>query len=170
VAVDSGVAVDVLVSVNVGIGVAVTVLAVGVGLATGVQAAKTNRQTSVTSFAYDLILPPSMPVIGFLKPPNGLRFTCGERSRQVEARVGRWKKPDCLGKKTLQHSIHFTEILRRINSTNIVTSKGDDYDNLCLSLASFPPACIKFSDPLSQIRASEMIFPGRFKSKQKIEA
>jgi hypothetical protein len=51
-----------------------------------------------------------------------------------------------------------TEIPRRINSTNIFTSKGDDFDNLILSLASFPAVCIIFGDPLSQIGASKMIF------------
>jgi hypothetical protein len=56
-----------------------------------------------------------------------------------------------------------TKIPRRINSTYIFISKGDDFDNLILSIASFPPACIKFSDPLSQIRASEMIYSIRFK-------
>ena len=89
-----------LVSVNVGIGVAVTVLAIdvglvtvlpvgvalvtvlaiGVGRATGVQAARTNKQTSVISFACDLMVPPSMPMTGFLKAPNGrvqpLAFRC----------------------------------------------------------------------------------------------
>ena len=72
VTVGIGVAVDVLVSVTVGIAVAVTVLAAGVGLATGVQAVRTNKQTSVSSFACDLILPPSIPVTGFPKAPNGL--------------------------------------------------------------------------------------------------
>jgi hypothetical protein len=57
----------------------------------------------------------------------------------------------------------YTEIPRRINSTNIFTSKGDDFDNFVLSLSSFPPVCLIFSDPLSQIRASAMIFSGRFK-------
>ena len=57
--------------------------------------------------------------------------------------------------------IHVTEIPRRINSTNIFTSKGDDFDNLVI-LASFPPVFILVGDPLSQIGASEMIFWGRF--------
>ncbi len=63
------------VRVSVGSGVAVDVLAVGVGLATGVQAAKIKNQTSVTSFAYDLIVPPSIPVTGFLKPLNGCELS-----------------------------------------------------------------------------------------------
>jgi len=54
--------------------------------------------------------------------------------------------------------LDITEIPRRINSTNIFTSKGDDFDNLVLSLASFPPVFIIVGDPLSQIGASEMIF------------
>ena len=58
-----------------------------------------------------------------------------------------------------------SEIPRRINSTNISTSRGDDFDNLVLSLASFPPVCIIFCDPLSQIRASEMIFSGSLPDK-----
>jgi hypothetical protein len=82
--------VDVLAGANVGIGVAVTVLAVGVGLATGVQAAKTNTQTSMTSFAYDLILPPSIPVTGFLKPPNDKHkpqaCSCQSKSRPFDGR------------------------------------------------------------------------------------
>ena len=49
------------------------------------------------------------------------------------------------------------------NLTNIFISKGDDLDYIGLILASFPPACIKFSDPLFQIRASEMIFPALLK-------
>jgi hypothetical protein len=50
-----------------------------------------------------------------------------------------------------------------MNSINIFTSKGDDFDNLVFILASFPPVCIIiYYDPLSQIRASEMIFSGRF--------
>jgi hypothetical protein len=56
-----------------------------------------------------------------------------------------------------------TEIPRRINTTNIFTSKGDDFDNHFFSLAPFPPVSIIFGDPPSQIRASEMIFSGRFK-------
>jgi hypothetical protein len=40
--------------------------------------------------------------------------------------------------------IRVTEIPRRINSTNIFTSKGDDFDNLVLSLALFPPLHIIF--------------------------
>jgi len=56
-----------------------------------------------------------------------------------------------------------TEIPRRINSTNIYTSKGDDFDNLGLSLAPFPPYVHNFFDPLSQIPAFEMTFWGRFK-------
>jgi len=54
-----------------------------------------------------------------------------------------------------------TENPHRINSTNIFTSKGDGFDNLGYILASFPPACIKFSDPLSHIRDFEMTFSGR---------
>jgi hypothetical protein len=71
--------------------------------------------------------------------------------------------------RTLCANFTNTEIPRRINSTNIFTSKGDDFDNLVLSLASFPQLYIIFCDPLSQIRASEMIFSGRFKSKQRVE-
>jgi hypothetical protein len=39
----------------------------------------------------------------------------------------------------------------------ILTSKGEDVDNLVLNLTPFPPVCIIFGDPLSHIRASEMI-------------
>ena len=61
------------------------------------------------------------------------------------------------------------EIPRRMNSINIFTSKDDDFDNLVFILASFPPVCIIYCDPLSQIRASEMIYSGRFKTKQRVE-
>ena len=60
-----------------------------------------------------------------------------------------------------------TKMPRRMNSTNLFTSKGDDFDNLVLSLASFPPVSIIFRDPLSQIRASEF-FSGRFKQIQRV--
>ena len=66
-------------------------------------------------------------------------------------------------------NLRYTEIPRRINSANIFTSKGDDFDNLVLILGSFPPVWIIFGDRLSQIRASEMIFSGRLKSKQRVE-
>jgi hypothetical protein len=56
-----------------------------------------------------------------------------------------------------------------MNSINIFTSRVDDFDYLVEILASFPPACIVYCDPLSQIRASEMIFSGRFKLKQRVE-
>jgi hypothetical protein len=39
-----------------------------------------------------------------------------------------------------------TKITRRINSTNIFTSKGDNFDNLVLISASFPPSCIGVGD------------------------
>jgi hypothetical protein len=45
---------------------------------------------------------------------------------------------------------------------------GDDFDNLGLSIASFSSACIIFGGPLSQIRASGMIFSGRFNLKQRV--
>jgi hypothetical protein len=56
-----------------------------------------------------------------------------------------------------------------MNSINTFTSKGDDFDNLVRSLPSFPPVGIIFGDPLSQIKASEMNYSGRFKSKQRVE-
>jgi hypothetical protein len=40
---------------------------------------------------------------------------------------------------------------RRINSINIFTSKGDDFDNLVLILASFHPLCIYFKMELQRI-------------------
>jgi hypothetical protein len=46
---------------------------------------------------------------------------------------------------------HPTEIPRRINSTNIFTSKGDDFDKLGLIIPSFPPFCIIFRDPFHKI-------------------
>jgi len=39
-----------------------------------------------------------------------------------------------------------TEIPRRINSTHIFTSKGDEFDNLGLILASLLPSCIGVCD------------------------
>ncbi|HXQ32835.1 MAG TPA: hypothetical protein VN843_02315, partial [Anaerolineales bacterium] len=50
------------------------------------------------------------------------------------------------------------EIPRRIKAINIFISRVDDFDYLVVSLASFPPMCIIFCDPLSQIRVSELIF------------
>ena len=62
-----------------------------------------------------------------------------------------------------------SEIPRRITSTNIFTLRSDDFNNLGLSIASLPPPCIKFSDPLSQIEASVMIYSGRFITKPQVE-
>ena len=45
------------------------------------------------------------------------------------------------------HKQASTEIPRRMNSTNIFTSKGDDFDNLGLSIASFISACNIFGGP-----------------------
>jgi hypothetical protein len=56
--------------------------------------------------------------------------------------------------------ILLTEFPRRIKSTSIFTSEGDNFDNLDLSLAQSPPACVKLIDPLSQISAFAVNFIG----------
>jgi hypothetical protein len=51
-----------------------------------------------------------------------------------------------------------SEIPRRIKAISIFISRIDDFDDLVVNLASFPPICIIFCDHLSQIRAFERFF------------
>ena len=44
-----------------------------------------------------------------------------------------------------------------MNSTIIFTSKGEGFDDLVFSLATLPPLCIFYGDPLSQIRLRNLI-------------